>query len=79
MGRFMARSLIDIGALDVTVQEKILAFGDLRDFRVVLWRHEPDASGCNWDGSIEPLDDAALDGPRCNLVIPDLRLLFNLA
>ncbi len=74
----MARSPIDIAALDLRVQERILAVGRLKDFRVVLWRHEPDASGCNWDGRIERLNGATLEGPRCDLVIPRLRLLFNL-
>ncbi len=65
----MARSPIDIAALDLRVQERILAVGSLKDFRVVLWRHEADASGCNWDGRIERLNGAALEGPRCDLVI----------
>jgi hypothetical protein len=57
----VARSLIDIAALDVRVQEKILAVGSLKDFCVVLWRTEPDASGCNWDGSVGRLNGATLD------------------
>jgi hypothetical protein len=75
----VARSLIDIAALDVRVQEQILTVGSLKDFCIVLWRHDPDAGGCNWDGSVERLDGATPDGPCCDRVIPGLRLLFNLA
>jgi hypothetical protein len=75
----MARSLIDIIALDVRVQERVLTVGSLKDFRIVLWRHEPDAAGCNWSGIIERVTGAPRDMPGCEQVIPALRGLFNLA
>jgi hypothetical protein len=74
----MARSLIDIGALDLRVQDSILALGTLKDFRIVLWRHEPDASGCNWNGIVERVNGAPRNMSGCEQVIPELRGLFNL-
>src|ERR1019366_10066693 len=42
---FMERSLIDISALDVQVQEQVAKYGNVKDFHVVLWRQDPDTAG----------------------------------
>src|SRR5438552_16461707 len=45
---FLARSLIDIGALDARIQEQIAKYGNLKDFMIAVWRQELDAINCNW-------------------------------
>ena len=74
----MARSLIDIGALDVRVQQQIAEHGSVKDFQVALWRQEPDASGCNWNAYIGRLRGGDATDPSWWEVIPRLRESFNL-
>ena len=74
----MKRSLIDIGALDVRVQQQVAEHGSVKDFQVALWRQEPDASGCNWNAHIERRGGEATD-PSWWEVIPQLRERFNLS
>jgi hypothetical protein len=72
------RSVIDIGALDLKLQEQILTLGSLKDFHILLWQHEPDASGCNWNASIERVKERLSAPPIGDQLIPRLRTLFNL-
>ncbi len=77
----MARSLIDIVALDLRIEEEISKYGTLKEFHVVLWRQEPDATGCNWNARIEHIGRTRADDSR-NLawwdVVPQMRERFNL-
>lgn len=75
----MARSLIDIGALDVRVQEQVAQHGNIRDFNVVLWKQDPDASGCNWNAHIERMRGGSSDDVSWWEVVPRMRERFNLA
>jgi hypothetical protein len=75
----MERSLIDIGALDVRVQQQVAEHGSVKDFQVALWRQEPDASGCNWNAHIERLRGSEATDPSWWEVIPQLRERFNLS
>ena len=50
----MARSLIDIGSLDLRVQEEVAEHGSMKDFSLALWRQDPDSTGCNWNARIRP-------------------------
>jgi hypothetical protein len=77
--KFPARSLIDIGGLDVLIQERIAQFGSVKDFHIVLWRDTPDASGCNWDARIKRLRDSAPTDLRWWDVVAQMRACFNLA
>ena len=59
----MARSLIDIAALDSRIQEQIAEYGSCKDFHLVLWRQKEDAAGCNWNAHIERIrGDPASEG-----------------
>jgi hypothetical protein len=49
IGTFGARSLIDIVTLDLRIEEEISKYGTLNDFHIVLWRQDPNTTGCNWD------------------------------
>jgi hypothetical protein len=40
-GTLVARSLLDVGALDLPVQEEVAQCGSIEDFQVVLRRDEP--------------------------------------
>jgi hypothetical protein len=73
----MVRSLIDISALDSRVQEEVANYGSVKDFHVVLWRQDKDASGCNWNARIERIQG---DSSDCSWwdVVPQMRERFNL-
>ena len=74
----MARSFIDIGSLDVRVQERVAEHGSVKDFEVALWRQEPDETGCNWNAYIKRLrGDSTSDSSWWN-VIPEMRKRYNL-
>lgn len=80
----MARSLIDIGSLDVRVQEQIAKHGNLKDFHVALWRQDSDATGCNWNAHIVRVRGAAHNSECANDpswwdVVPQMRERFNLS
>jgi hypothetical protein len=47
------RSPLDTSTLDSRVQEEIAKYGTIKEFQVVLWRQEPDTTGCNWNARIE--------------------------
>jgi hypothetical protein len=74
----MARSLLDIGALDTRVFEEIAKHGPVKDFHLALWRQEPDASGCNWNARIERMSAESLDSVSWWNVVPLMREQFNL-
>ena len=73
----MARSMLDMVALDLRLEEELAKHGDLKDFKVVLWRQEPDAAGCNWNARIERLRGDSTDSSWWD-VIPQAREKFNL-
>jgi hypothetical protein len=77
----MARSLIDIAGLDLQVQDEIAKYGTIKEFQVVLWRQEPDPTGCNWNARIEYIGrKRAADSRDLTWwdVVPQLRERFNL-
>jgi hypothetical protein len=77
----VARSLIDIAALDLRIQEEISKYGTLKEFHVVLWRQEPDATGCNWNARIEHIGRTRGADSRSLAwwdVVPQMRERFNL-
>lgn len=74
----MARSLIDMGTLDAQLQESLAKVARLADFQITVWRHYPDASGCNWNAHLEHLaNKGSIDG-RWRDVVPQLRAMLNL-
>jgi hypothetical protein len=75
------RSLLDISTLDSRVQEEIAKYGTIKEFQVVLWRQEPDTTGCNWNARIEYIGrKRAADSRDLTWwdVVPLLRERFNL-
>ena len=77
----MERSLLDISTLDSRVQEEIAKYGTIKEFQVVLWRQEPDTTGCNWNARIEYIGrKRAADSRDLTWwdVVPQMRERFNL-
>ena len=77
----MERSLLDISTLDSRVQEEIAKYGTIKEFQVVLWRQEPDTTGCNWNARIEYIGRKRAADPRDLTwwdVVPQMRERFNL-
>ncbi len=72
------RSLVDISILDEEVQEEIAKHGNARDFHIVLWRQEPDATGSNWNARVERIRGDTERQPRWWEVVPHMRERFNL-
>ena len=77
IGTFVARSLIDIVTLDLRIEEEISKYGTLKDFHIVLWRQDPDTTGCNWNAHIERIRGSLTDSSWWD-VIPQMRERFNL-
>jgi hypothetical protein len=75
---FMVRTLLDISALDTRVQEEICKYGILKNFRIVLWRQEPDETGSNWNARIQRIDGSPNNFGWWD-VVPQMRERFNLA
>jgi hypothetical protein len=73
----VARSLIDIVTLDLRIEEEISKYGTLTDFHVVLWRQDPDTTGCNWNAHIERIRGSLTDSSWWD-VVPQMREHFNL-
>jgi hypothetical protein len=76
------RSLLDISTLDSRVQEEIAKYGTIKEFQVVLWRQEPDTTGCNWNARIEYIGrKRAADSRDLTWwdVVPQMRERFNLS
>ena len=74
----MARSLIDIGALDLQLEEQLAKHASLKDFKLVVWRQEPDATGCNWNARIERMRGGGSSDTNWWGVVPQMRERFNL-
>ena len=69
--------VLDMVALDLRLEEELVKYGSLKDFKVVLWRHELDATGCNWNARIDRLrGDGSKDSEWWD-VVPQLRERFN--
>jgi hypothetical protein len=73
-----ARSLIDIGSLDVWVQEEVAEHASMKDFSLTLWRQDPDSTGCNWNARIRPTRANATGDSHWRDVVPEMRRRFNL-
>ena len=58
---FVPRLQIDMTALDLRIQERIAKYGSIKDFHVLLWRDEPDATGCNWNARIDRVRGGSSD------------------
>ncbi len=78
IGNLVARSLIDMTALDSRIEEAISEYGTLKDFHVMLWRQDPDETGCNWNARVEFLRGPALNDSSWWDVVPNLRERYNL-
>lgn len=75
----VARSLLNINTLDEQIQQEICKYGKLKDFRLVVCRQEPDATGCNWIGHIERVRGSRSSSDlRWWDVLPRLRQRYNL-
>jgi hypothetical protein len=75
------RSLIDITALDLRIQEQVAKYGSLKDFKIVLWRQESDATGSNWNARIERVGHMRRSSSSDLTwwdVVPQMRERFNL-
>jgi hypothetical protein len=76
---FMARTPIDIVALDSRLEEELAKYGSAKDFHVVLRQGNPDAPGCNWNARIERVRSRnSSDSTSWWDVVPQMRERFNL-
>ncbi len=75
---FLARSLIDIGALDARIQEQIAKYGNLKDFTIAVWRQELDAINWNWNARIERVQGDSSSDSSWWHIVPLMRERFNL-
>ncbi len=74
----MARSLINIGSLDIHLQEALGRVASVSEFHLTVWRHNPDATGCNWNAHFERIAHLDSADKRWWGVVPLLRARFNL-
>ena len=74
----MARSLIDIVALDLQLEEQLAKHASLKVFKLVVWRQEPDTTGCNWNARIDRLRGDSSSDTSWWDVVPQMRERFNL-
>ena len=74
----IARTLIDIGSLDLRVQERVAWHGNFKDFQLALWRQAPDSTGCNWNAHIERIRGGSANDSSWREVVPELRERYNL-
>jgi hypothetical protein len=74
----IARTLIDIGSLDLRVQERVARHGNFKDFQLALWRQEPDSTGCNWNAHIDRIRGGSANDSSWREVVPELREHYNL-
>jgi hypothetical protein len=75
---FMARAAIDMVTLDLRLEEELAKHATLKDFKVVLYRQDPDETGCNWNARIERVGGRHLTDCSWWDVVPRLRERFNL-
>jgi hypothetical protein len=74
----VARSLIDIVTLDLQLEEQLAKHASLKDFKLVVWRQEPDETGCNWNARIDTLRGYSSSDTSWWDVVPRMRDRFNL-
>ncbi len=74
----MSRQSIDLTQLDDQLQCQLAQHGSSKDFRVVLWRQEPDATGSNWNARIERSNVDTETYPAWWDIVPQMRGRFNL-
>ena len=74
----MARSLIDLVALDSQLEEQLAKHASLKDFKLVVWRQEPDATGCNWNARIDRVHTNSSSDTSWWAIVPQTRERFNL-
>jgi hypothetical protein len=77
----VARTLLDIGALDLLVQEAVAKYGNMKDFHIVLWRQELDDTGSNWNARIARVGRDRAEHSNALTwwdIVPQLRERFNL-
>jgi hypothetical protein len=75
----LARSLIDIAALDVRIQEQVARYASLKDFTIAVWRQELDLVNCNWNARIERFQGDSSSDSNWWHIVPLMRERFNLA
>jgi hypothetical protein len=75
---FLARSLIDIAALDLRIQEQVAKYGNLKDFTIAVWRQDLDAINCNWNARIERFQGDSSNDSSWWDIVPLMRERFNL-
>lgn len=59
-------------------EEQLARHSSLQDFKVVLWRQEPDATGSNWNARIERIRGDGSSDTSWWDVVPQMRERFNL-
>ena len=74
----VTRESIDIVQLDEELERELTRYGSLKDFRILLWRQEPDATGSNWNARIERSKIDTEHYPPWWDVVPRMRERFNL-
>jgi hypothetical protein len=74
----MARVAIDMVTLDRRLEEELAKHASLKDFKIVLWREDPDATGCNWNARIECVRGRRLSDCSWWDVVPQMRERFKL-
>jgi hypothetical protein len=68
----VARSLLDIGAVDLPVQEEVAKYGSIEDFHVVLSRYEPERQAAMGMHASRACDAAALSELTWWDVVPQM-------
>jgi hypothetical protein len=74
----MARLPIDIVTLDLRLEDELAKYADIKELKVVLWRQDPDATGCNWNARIDRIRGDSSSDSSWWEVVPQLRERFNL-
>ena len=72
------RSLIGMSELDSRIQDRITEYGSIKNFKVMLWRQDPDATGSNWDARIYRIHGDGADDSSWWERVPQMREGFNL-
>lgn len=74
----MKRVLLDMNTLDQVLREDLERVDSAETFHVALWRHEPDASGANWDAYVTRFHDNRPSNIAWWDVVPRLRSVYSL-
>jgi hypothetical protein len=75
----LQRELIGIGELDSRLQEQIVEYGGIKQFRFSVWRDESDPTGCNWNARIDRIAGDWTNDSGWWDAVPQLRDRFNLS